>query len=230
MQLEGRDYHGLFLLFCFFCRRTVTIFVFSVYRDKFVDLTEQQLIAKCVRKEQKAMTELFNRYANALKTTCRRIIANPDEADDIFQEGFITIFNKLESFAFKSSLYTWMNRVMVNTALSHVRKKNIIYSSLDINEMDVVEEEEEITDGVYEYLEELGGSDILQLLNMLPEKYRIILGLFAVDGFKHTEISEKLGISVALSKKIVSRARLKLVEIVKNKQYEHKKTGCTAAK
>jgi RNA polymerase sigma factor (sigma-70 family) len=177
------------------------------------------------------MTELFNRYSYVLKTTCKRILRNEDEASDVFQEGFIAIFNKLETFGFKSSLYTWMNRIMVNTALSHVRKQNTIYSSLDIHEMDLVEEDEGVLEnGVYEYLEELDGNDILELLNLLPDKYRIVLGLFAIDGFKHSEISEKLGISVALSKKIVSRARLKLIEIVKEKQYEHRKAGYTAAK
>jgi RNA polymerase sigma factor (sigma-70 family) len=193
-------------------------------------LTEKQLISKCIGKDQRAMTELFNRYAHALKGTCRRILKHEDEASDVFQEGFIVIFNKLDTFGFKSSLYTWMNRVMVNTALSHVRKQNIIYSSIDINEMDIVEQEEDIEDGLFEYLEELDSHEILDLLNLLPDKYRIILGLFAVDGYKHTEISEKLGISVALSKKIVSRARMKLVEIVKNKQYEHRETGYTAAR
>lgn len=177
------------------------------------------------------MTELFNRYAPVLKTTCRRIIRNEDEASDVFQEGFINIFNKLNTFGSKSTLYTWMNRIMVNTAISHVRKQNIIYSSLDIHEMDFMEEEnEEMEDELFQYLEELDAAEILDLLNLLPDKYRIILGLYAVDGLKHSEISEKLGISVALSKKIVSRARLKLVETVKNKQYEHKEAGHTAAK
>lgn len=176
------------------------------------------------------MTELFNRYAYALKTSCLRIVKDRDEANDIFQEGFIAIFSNLQSFGQKSSLYTWMNRIMVNKALSHLRKKNIILTSLDINEMDFSDEAEETSEGVYEYLEELDGDAILSLLFMLPDKYRIILSLYAVDGLKHSEISEKLGISTDLSKKIVSRARVKLMEIVKTKQNEQRETGYTAAK
>lgn len=178
------------------------------------------------------MTELFNRYAYVLKTTCRRIVKDVDESNDVFQEGFIAIFKHLETFENKSSLYSWMNRIMVNTALSNIRKKNIILTSLDIHEMDMIQDDpaNEQDEGVFDYLENLDGKEILELLYLLPDKYRIILGLFAIDGLKHSEISERLGISVDLSKKIVSRARIKLLEIVKAEQNEQRKIGYIAAK
>lgn len=178
------------------------------------------------------MTELFNRYAYVLKTTCLRIVKDQDESSDVFQEGFITIFKNLESFENKSSLYTWMNRIMVNTALASIRKKNLILSSIDINEMEHlhVEADDAADDHILDYLSNLEAKEILELLYLLPDKYRIILGLFAVDGLKHSEISERLGISVDLSKKIVSRARVKLLEIVKAEQNEQGKARYTAAK
>lgn len=195
-------------------------------------MNEKSLIKRCIQKDEKAMTELFNRYAYVLKTTCRRIVKDVDESNDVFQEGFIAIFKHLETFEYKSSLYSWMNRIMVNTALSNIRKKNIILTSLDIHEMDMIQDDpaNEQDEGVFEYLENLDGKEILELLYLLPDKYRIILGLFAIDGLKHSEISERLGISVDLSKKIVSRARIKLLEIVKAEQNEQRKIGYIAAK
>lgn len=176
------------------------------------------------------MTELFRRYAYVLKTTCRRIIKDKEAADDVFQDGFIKIFNQLHTFGFKSSLYTWMNRIMVNEALNQLRKKNIIYSNMDIHELDIVTDDEIEEDGVIAYLEELDGAQILELIYLLPDKYRIVLNLFAIDGLKHSEIAEKLGISTDLSKKMVSRARLRLNEIVKTKQNEHEAIRYPSAK
>lgn len=193
-------------------------------------MNENNLIALCIKKDQKAMTELFEKYSYALKTTCRRIVKDSDEASDVFQEGFIKIFNQLNTFSAKSSLYSWMNRIMINTSLQHIRNKNIILTSLDINEMDVKEPDEEIGNTFFEFLEEMDGESIMNLLYLLPDRYRIVLSLFAIDGLKHSEISEKLGISNDLSKKIVSRARIKLVELVKEKQNEYRKIRYTAAK
>jgi RNA polymerase sigma-70 factor (ECF subfamily) len=119
---------------------------------------------------------------------------------------------------------------MVNEALNQLRKKNIIYSSMDIHELDTVPEIEIEEDGVIAYLEELDGAQILELLYLLPDKYRIVLNLFAIDGLKHSEIAEKLGISIDLSKKMVSRARLRLTEIVKTKQNGHEEIRYPSAK
>lgn len=193
-------------------------------------MDEKKLIEQCLKKDQKAMTELFRCYAYVLKTSCRRIIKERTIADDVFQEGFIKIFNQLHTFAYKSSLYSWMNRIMVNEALGHLRKKNVIYSSLDIHELDTVDEPEQEDEGVYAYLEELNGDQIMELLYMLPDKYRIVLNLFAIDGLKHSEIAEKLGISAELSRKMVSRARIKLTELVQSKQNEHEAIRYPSAK
>lgn len=193
-------------------------------------MDENKLIAQCIKRDQKAMTELFRRYAHVLKTSCRRILKDSALADDVFQEGFIKIFEQLDSFAFKSSLYTWMNRVIVNTALSHLRRKNIIYSSLDILELDIEDEQKEEDESLFGYLEELDGEQIIALLFLLPDKYRIVLNLFAIDGMKHSEIAERLGISEDLSKKMVSRARIKLMGLVQQKQNEHEAIRYPSAK
>lgn len=176
------------------------------------------------------MTMLFERYAAVLKTTCRRIIKDEAQANDVFQEGFISIFNKLESFKGKSSLYTWMNRIMLNTSLNQVKKANLLYTSLDINEM-----QEELANAVFteenqSFYEQMDAKSALKLMKELPDKYRIVLNLYAVDGLKHQEISEELNISAALSRKIVSRARVKLLELIKIRQHENRRSGYAASK
>lgn len=192
-------------------------------------MTEQQLIAKCIRKDERAMSELFDKYASVLKATCVRILKNREQAADIFQEGFIQIFKNLEKFEYKSSLYTWMNRIMINCCLLEIRKNKIIQTSLDIHENIFVEDDlSDMDECTEQYLFEMEAKEVLQMMMELPDKYRIVLTLFAIDGLKHNEISEKLGISEALSKKMVSRARIKLVELIKNKKNDTKRFGFVA--
>lgn len=193
-------------------------------------MNEKQLIAKCLKRDQNAMTVLFQKYAGALKTSCLRIVKDKFVADDIFQEGFLDIFNKLNTFQEKSSLYTWMNRIMVNKALMHVRKSNVIYTSLSISEFDDIPDEDSFSNEVISDLDALEAKEVLQLLMELPDKYSIVLNLYAIDGLKHSEISEQLGISIALSKKILSRARIKLLDLINTKKNENRRTGFAASK
>ncbi len=172
------------------------------------------------------MKTLFDHYAGALKTTCRRILKDEEESKDIFQEGFVKIFKHLKDFNEKSSLFTWMNRIMINTALTHLRKANLIYSSIDINELEDVFVEDELEDN---FAEELDSKTVLNLMMNLPDKYRIALNLFAIDGLKHNEIAEQLGISAELSRKMVSRARIKLVELIKEYKNENRRSGYAAS-
>lgn len=192
-------------------------------------MTERQLISQCIKKNQKAMTLLFDKYSAVLKTTCFRIVKNEALAKDVFQDGFITIFNKLESFKGKSSLYTWMNRIMLNTALNSIRSNKLVYTSLDIHELED-HVEEDVSDDAQDYMTELDANEVMSVMSELPDKYRIVLNLFAIDGLKHSEISEELKISQALSRKIVSRARVKLMELIKVKQDETRRSRYAASK
>jgi len=140
-------------------------------------------------------------YADRLYGITLRYARNEDEAKDIFQEGFIKIFEKLKQYQNKGSLEGWMRKIIVNTALERIRRENKFM---------LVEDEAYMEYEQYKYehiLEELGQKDLLEMIRQLSPQYRVVFNLYAIEGYSHKEISEKLNISEGTSKSNLSRAR-----------------------
>lgn len=124
-----------------------------------------------------------------------------EEAADFLQDGFITVFGKLHMFKFQGSLEGWVRRIIVNTALSALRKKK------RFNEMlDEVENLQEVPVEVEE-IEQVPSARVIELVNKLPGKAAVVLKLFALEGFTHGEIAEIMDISIGTSKSQLNRAR-----------------------
>ncbi len=139
--------------------------------------------------------------------TAYRILKNEEDAKDILQEGFIDMFSKLDSFRGESSFGAWFKRIVVNKSLNFVKKKRHIL--VDVSEVEM-EEEIELPQK-FDY----AISDVKIAMNQLPEGYRLVFDLYMFEGFTHKEIANELGIAEATSKSQLSRARVKLVELLK---------------
>jgi len=125
-----------------------------------------------------------------------------DEAADFLQDGFITVFGKLHMFKFQGSLEGWVRRIIVNTALSALRKKK------RFNEMlDEVENMQDVSTEEVEEIEHISSSKVIEVVNGLPGKAAVVLKLFAIEGYSHPEIAEIMDISVGTSKSQLNRAR-----------------------
>jgi len=157
---------------------------------------------------------LFDKYASTLLGVCMRYANSHDEAEDILQEGFVKIFMRISQYAGTGSFEGWMKRVMVNTALSHYRTnlKHLYHQNIDdVNETQI--DENIISDS------EFSEKEIMDIITALPDGFRIVFNLYAVEGYKHKEIADMLGIDVSTSKSQYSRAK----KVIQQKLYELKK-------
>jgi RNA polymerase sigma factor (sigma-70 family) len=165
------------------------------------EIDERDLISRCLNNERSAHEQLYKMHSNKMFSVCMYYASNRDEACDFLQDGYLTVFSKLHLFNFKGSLEGWIRRVIVNTALSHIRKNKKTF--------DLFTSVEEIPDYVEEDhdLDQIPAKNIIKLVNNLPSKAGLVLKLFSIEGYTHQEISEKLEISVGTSKSQLNRAR-----------------------
>jgi RNA polymerase sigma factor (sigma-70 family) len=139
---------------------------------------------------------------------CLRYAADADEAQDLLQDGFITVFTKLKDYRNDGSLEGWIRKIMVNTCLMYLRKKQLMIS--DISEGIPLSSDDNIID-------QIAAEELIQLLHDLPTGYRMVFNLYAVEGYTHQEIGERLGISEGTSKSQFSRAKKALQQMVQQK-------------
>jgi len=160
--------------------------------------------------------ELYQRFAPKMYGVCLRYAGNAEEAEDILQEGFIKVFNKIGSFRSEGSFEGWIRRIFVNTAIEHFRKKIYLQP--------ITEHEEATVEGKYlNILDTLAEKDIIRLVQQLSPGYRTVFNMYVVEGYTHKQISEILGISEGTSKSQLSRAKLILQDMVR--QFIEKRRG-----
>ncbi|HEU0110402.1 MAG TPA: RNA polymerase sigma factor [Flavisolibacter sp.] len=158
--------------------------------------------------DRKMQRELYQRFAPKMYGVCLRYAGNAEEAEDILQEGFIKVFNKIGSFRNEGSFEGWIRRIFVNTAIEHFRKKTYLQP--------ITEYEESTVEGKYlSVLDNLAEKDIIRLVQQLSPGYRTVFNMYVVEGYTHKQIAEALGISEGTSKSQLSRAKLILQDLVK---------------
>src|SRR4051812_6273823 len=152
--------------------------------------------------------DLYQRFAPKMYGVCLRYAGNVEEAEDILQEGFIKVFNKMSSYRGEGSFEGWIRRIFVNTAIEHFRKKTYLQP--------ITETEENTVEGKFpSVLDNLAEKDIIQLVQQLSPGYRTVFNMYVVEGYTHRQIAEALGISEGTSKSQLSRAKLILQDLVK---------------
>ena len=149
--------------------------------------------------------ELYQRYADKMFVVCLRYAQGQLEAEDILQEAFIKVFDKIEQFRGDASLAGWIKRIVINTALNSQRSKLYMYPMVDVDNMYNMKSEETTLSG-YHF------QDLLKLVQELPSGCRVIFNLFAIEGYSHKEIAKLLEITEGTSKSQYARARQLLQE------------------
>lgn len=168
-----------------------------------IDLSK--IIKKCKAYDKKAQKELYDVYSPVLFGICVRYSNSKADAEDILQEGFIKVFTKINDYSGKGSFEGWMKRVVVNTAISHYHKNKKHKEVYDIDEI-----KETDVEGLSFDSADFTKDELFSVINKLPEGYKIVFNLYAIEGFKHKEIAIKLNISENTSKSQYSRAKEKL--------------------
>ncbi|MGJ8743107.1 RNA polymerase sigma factor [Polaribacter sp.] len=164
---------------------------------------QKSLIKKAVDNNREAQQELFEQHSPKMLGVCRQYVKDMHHAEDLMLQGFLKVFTNLHSFKHEGSFEGWIRRIMVNTCISYLRKKNVI---------DLSDEEYVFNDAATESLENTSVEDIQKLIDKLPDGYKMVFNLFAIEGFKHSEIAIKLGISESTSKSQLFKARKLLQE------------------
>jgi len=164
-----------------------------------------QLIEECKKGNSQAQFKLYKQYSKAMYNLAHRILNNREDAEDILQEAFVDCFRNIGSFRFESTFGAWLKMILVNKCINYMRKKKIDLTLYDTLPPVVYEEEEEIT---------YDTGRIFKGIELLPDGYRIILTLYLLEGYDHSEISQILGISESTSKSQYSRAKEKLRNIL----------------
>jgi RNA polymerase sigma-70 factor (ECF subfamily) len=171
-------------------------------------MSDQQIIEGCANHERKAQQVLYDKYSHFLLGVCMRYANDKAEAEDILQDSFLKIFSNIKDFSGTGSFIGWLRKVAVNTAITHYHKNLKYRYHVDIEEY--VSEET----GTTSFEEDFFTSDELyKVLNELPTGYRMVFNLYAVEGYKHKEIAEILGIDTNTSKSQYSRAKA----VIRNK-------------
>jgi RNA polymerase sigma factor (sigma-70 family) len=171
--------------------------------------SEDQLVALCVNSDRKAQQIFYERYARKMYVVALRYSKTTHEAEDILQEAFVSIFNNLGEFKGGSTLEYWIKRIVVNTALKQNRRALEKMHKDDVNDMAVEPGEETV-------LTNYNFQELLQLIQQLPPGYQTIFNLYAIEGYKHHEIAEMLGISEGTSKSQYARAKALLQKLLVN--------------
>ena len=165
------------------------------------------LVERAKQGDQQAMYRLYKMHVQAMYNTCIRIVVNQFDAEDIIQESFLSAFNGLGSFKGDSSFGVWLKRIVINKSLNALRKKREVF--MEIDNLNIVDEND------IEDFPEVTPEIINDAIKSLPDKARVILNLYLLEGYMHREIAEMLDISESTSKSQYQRARSLLQEIVK---------------
>jgi len=167
-----------------------------------VDLySEEEILKGCTRNKRQYQEILYRKYAKKMYGICLSYAGDRDTAQDMLQDAFIKIFKNIKDYKPTGSLEGWIRRIVSNTAIDHLRKVQRINNY--ISDKDAVMEETHEISG----FENLKTQDILQQVALLPDGARTVFNLYALEGYTHKEIAQKLNITEGTSKSQFNRAR-----------------------
>jgi RNA polymerase sigma-70 factor (ECF subfamily) len=170
-------------------------------------LTDEEILQGCIKKDPRAQKLLYEKYCRILMGICMRFTGNRDEAEDVLQEGFVKIFANIGNYQAKSSLIAWMRRILINTAITMYHKNLKHRHHYDVDDFREKTVADTSWDGA-EYTQE----ELYNIIRDLPAGYRMVFNLYAIEGYKHKEIAEKMGIDINTSKSQYSRAKRQIQE------------------
>ena len=171
------------------------------------NLSLNQLIENCKIDDTKAQGELYKLFSSKLFAICLKYSRNYAEAEDNLQDAFLTIFKKIEQYKNKGSFEGWLKRITINTALQRYRNEKVF----DILNENAIEEVEIDVDD-----ESISIDYLLQIIQELPDRYRLVFNLYVLDGYSHKEIANMLNINIGTSKSNLARARQILKQTIED--------------
>ncbi|MCC7296752.1 MAG: RNA polymerase sigma factor [Bacteroidia bacterium] len=174
-------------------------------------VSETDILKAATTGDADAIAWLYREYGPVLLTVCKRYSDSLESAEDLFQEGFLKILDKLGSFRGDSGIKTWMYRVMSNYCINELRRPLNKVKWADVEELDHFVEEVEVDD------DRISVDSLVEMIQKLPTGYRLVLNMYAMESKSHSEIAETLGISEVSSRTQLFKARRMLKKIMEEK-------------
>jgi RNA polymerase sigma-70 factor (ECF subfamily) len=174
----------------------------------------EQLVPACRRGERSAQRRMFEALAPKMMALCLRYTGDRPTAEDVLQDGFVTLFSRLDSYSGAGSFEGWARRIFVNTALMHLRRTDALKLSDDIAEARTLFSEEATP------VQKMGYRELMGLIGKLPPDARTVFNMYVIEGYSHKEIADALGFTEATSRSKLQRARMRLQEMIKEHEKE----------
>lgn len=168
-----------------------------------------ELLEKCRSGDRSAQQRLYDALSGKMFALCLRYMGNRESAQDILQDGFITLFTKIGSFTGEGSFEGWARKIFVNTALMSLRKNDILKAS------DPLENAYDLRTEIPSQMQNIGYKELLDMISSLPPGYRTVFNMAVIEGYSHREIASELGISEATSRSQLQRARMMLQDKIR---------------
>ena len=184
-------------------------------------MVPDELIKACQKGKTEAQGELYRLFYRKMYGVCLYYSKDETEAMDHLQDGFIHLFQKIKKYSFQGSFEGWTRRVFVNLILQKYRSRKLLYPT----GLETLSAEDFSYESI---IEDITAADLLEMVRELSPQYRLVFNLFAIEGFSHKEIAEKLNITEGTSKSNLSRARTLLQEKVRGRfpeSYRMKSNG-----
>lgn len=164
-------------------------------------MSEHHLILACKQGKLWARKEVYEQYAPSMMALCRRYVSDVEDAKDVLQEGFLKVFTEIGQYSGKGSFGGWIRKIFVNTSLDHIRKRNRLKQKEILTDIESESCEEA------PYMKDITAEELMECITELPETYRTIFNLYAIEGYSHREIATLLRMSESTSRSFFFRAR-----------------------
>ena len=161
-----------------------------------------KLIESCIKGDRSAQKVIYDRLAPRMFPVCIRYVGDRELAQDILQDGVVTLFTRLDTYKGEGSFEGWARKIFVTTALMELRKKDALKMSEDLEVVRGMKTE------TTTQLQNIGYKDLMSVITQLPPGFRTVFNMYAIEGYSHKEIGEILGISETTSRTQLSRARI----------------------
>lgn len=177
-------------------------------------MDEQTLIDGVKNRNSSSQRILYETFASSMLSVCFRYVNDMEIAKDILQEGFMKIFNSIDSYQSKGSFEGWVRRIFINLSLEYLRKNDILRNSAQIDDpaLDLLPD--------YSALDQISANELLEIIHELPPGFRTVFNMYAIEGYSHKEIANTLGITESTSRSQFTRAKQQLQKRLKD-LYQH---------
>jgi RNA polymerase sigma factor (sigma-70 family) len=179
--------------------------------DEQLRMSEDFLIAACLRNDPAAQRELYNRFSPKMLAVCYRFAHAREDAEDMLQEGFIKVFSHMHTFQNKGAFEGWIRRIMVHTCINVLKRNKRFNEAVDLDQAVEAQVKETIPSLMQ-------AKQVVECIRLLPVGYRTVLNLYAIEGYSHKEIGEMLDIGESTSRSQYTRAKALLEQVLIRKR------------